>query len=171
MLSSTEGMIISKSNHTPTLKQLLVNPVQMLAFGFGSGLAKKAPGTMGTIAAIPLYYVLIQYFEPAYLVVLIVVSVSGIWICGKAATEIGVHDHGGIVWDEIAGYLLTMYWVSFSWQNLIIGFILFRLFDILKPWPISWLDRHVDGGFGIMIDDVLAGLMAAACLVVISNFI
>jgi len=151
-------------NKTPTFKQLLANPVHMLAFGFGSGLAKKAPGTMGTLAALPMYYVLMQYFAAAYLPVLLVVSVVGIWICGKAADDIGVHDHGGIVWDEIAGYLLTMYWVAFSWQNMLLGFVLFRLFDILKPWPISWLDRHVEGGFGIMVDDILAGLMAAGCL-------
>jgi len=158
-------------NKTPTFKQLLENPVHMLAFGFGSGLAKKAPGTMGTLAALPMYYILIQFFTAAYLPVLLVVSVAGIWICGKAADDIGVHDHGGIVWDEIAGYLLTMYWVAFSWQNMVLGFVLFRLFDILKPWPISWLDRHVEGGFGIMVDDILAGLMAAGCLQLIVLFI
>lgn len=152
------------ANNTPTFKQLLANPVQMLAFGFGSGLAKKAPGTMGTLAALPMYYALMQFSVEAYLVILVLVSVSGIWICGKAAEQIGVHDHGGIVWDEIAGYLLTMYWVAFSWQNMLLGFVLFRLFDILKPWPINWLDRYVEGGFGIMVDDLLAGLMAAACL-------
>jgi len=149
---------------TPSFKQLLVNPVQMLAFGFGSGLAKKAPGTMGTLAAIPMYYCLIQFFESWYLAVLVLTAVLGIWICGKAAKDIGVHDHGGIVWDEIVGYLLTMYWVPFSWQNVVLGFVFFRLFDILKPWPINWLDRHVSGGVGIMLDDVVAALMAAACL-------
>ncbi|MFT6624662.1 MAG: phosphatidylglycerophosphatase A [Cycloclasticus sp.] len=149
---------------TPSFKQLLVSPVQMLAFGFGSGLAKKAPGTMGTLAAIPMYYCLIRFFESWYLAVLVLTAVLGIWICGKAAKDIGVHDHGGIVWDEIVGYLLTMYWVPFSWQNVILGFVFFRLFDILKPWPINWLDRHVSGGVGIMLDDVVAALMAAACL-------
>jgi phosphatidylglycerophosphatase A len=94
----------------------------------------------------------------------VLTAVLGIWICGKAAKDIGVHDHGGIVWDEIVGYLLTMYWVPFSWQNVILGFVFFRLFDILKPWPINWLDRHVSGGVGIMLDDVVAALMAAACL-------
>ena len=152
------------SSKTPSFKQLLSNPVQMLAFGFGSGLSKKAPGTMGTLVAIPFYYYLSQSFEYLYLPVLVLVIVSGVWICGKAANDIGVHDHGGIVWDEIAGYLLTMYWVSFSWQNVIFGFILFRLFDIAKPWPINWLDSKVKGGFGIMVDDLLAGLMSAACL-------
>lgn len=159
------------NNNTPTFKQLLANPVQMLAFGFGSGLAKKAPGTMGTLAAVPMYYGLVNQSEAVYLVVMLLVIISGVWICGKASEEIGVHDHGGIVWDEIAGYILTMYWVPFSWQNMLLGFVLFRLFDILKPWPIGWLDRHVEGGFGIMVDDVLAGLMAAGCLYVILSFI
>lgn len=159
------------SKNTPTFKQLLANPVQMLAFGFGSGLAKKAPGTMGTLAAVPMYYSLVQLSEAAYLTVMLLVIVSGVWICGKASEDIGVHDHGGIVWDEIAGYLLTMYWAMFSWQNMILGFVLFRLFDILKPWPINWLDRRVEGGFGIMVDDLLAAVMAAACLHFISSFI
>ncbi|HIF17610.1 MAG TPA: phosphatidylglycerophosphatase A [Cycloclasticus sp.] len=159
------------SNHTPTFKQLLSNPVQMLAFGFGSGLAKKAPGTMGTLVAVPMYYGLAQFSEGTYLLIMLLVIVSGVWICGKASEDIGVHDHGGIVWDEIAGYLLTMYWVTFSWQNMALGFVLFRLFDILKPWPINWLDRHVEGGFGIMVDDLLAALMAAACLYFIAPFI
>ncbi|MBV1912588.1 MAG: phosphatidylglycerophosphatase A [Cycloclasticus sp.] len=157
-------MIILMSNKTPSLKQLLINPVQLLAFGFGSGLSKKAPGTMGTLLAIPFYYCLIQFYADFYLPVLLLVVISGIWICGKAAEDIGVHDHGGIVWDEIAGYLLTMYWVGFSWQNVLIGFVLFRIFDIAKPWPINWLDKKVKGGFGIMVDDLLAGLMSAACL-------
>jgi len=152
------------SDKTPSFKQLLASPVQLLAFGFGSGLSKKAPGTMGTLATIPLYYCLIQFCADFYLPVLLVVVISGVWICGKAAEEIGVHDHGGIVWDEVAGYLLTMYWVTFSWQNVLIGFVFFRLFDIAKPWPINWLDSKVKGGFGIMVDDLLAGLMAAACL-------
>jgi len=151
-------------NKNPTFKQLLMNPVQMLAFGFGSGLAKKAPGTMGTLVAIPIYYSMVMFMADYYLPILLLVCVLGIWICGQAAKELGVHDHGGIVWDEIAGYLLTMYWVGFSWQNMLMGFILFRLFDILKPWPISWIDKKVAGGFGIMLDDLIAALMAAACL-------
>lgn len=159
------------STKLPTFKQLLVNPVHMLAFGFGSGLVKKAPGTMGTLAAIPLYYLLIQYANDLYLPILLLVTVSGFWICGKAADDIGVHDHGGIVWDEIAGYLLTMYWVAFSWENIVLGFIFFRIFDILKPWPINWLDKKVGGGFGIMVDDLVAGLMAAGLLYVTALFL
>lgn len=151
-------------NKTPTFNQLVRHPVQMLAFGFGSGLATKAPGTMGTLVAIPIYYGLMMFDDGVYLSALLIVMLAGIWICGKTADDIGVHDHGGIVWDEIAGYLLTMYWATFNWQNVVLGFVLFRLFDIAKPWPISWVDKKVDGGLGIMLDDVLAALMAAACL-------
>jgi len=159
------------TNKTPTFRQLLTNPVHLLAFGFGSGLAKKGPGTAGTLLAVPVYYGLFQMGENVYLASLVIISLVGIWICGKTAEDIGVHDHGGIVWDEIAGFLLTMLWVSFSWLNVLLGFIYFRLFDILKPWPINLLDRHVKGGFGIMVDDILAGLMAALCLYLTNHFI
>ncbi|MBQ0721679.1 MAG: phosphatidylglycerophosphatase A [Cycloclasticus sp.] len=158
-------------NKTPSFKQLLKHPVHFLAFGFGSGLAKKAPGTFGTLAAIPMYYILVQYLPNWYLELMLVVIVTGVWLCGKTAKDIGVHDHGGIVWDEIAGFLLTLYWVTFSWQNVLLGFVLFRFFDIVKPWPIGWLDRKVDGGLGIMVDDLVAGLMAAACLQLIVQFV
>ena len=152
------------SANTPTFKALLQNPTHLLAFGFGSGLSKKAPGTVGTLAAIPLYYAMLALPTPAYLVILIIICIAGVWICGKTADDIGVHDHGGIVWDEFAGFLLTMYWVQESWQATIAGFILFRVFDIFKPWPINRIDRELKGGLGIMVDDLIAGLMAALCL-------
>jgi len=156
---------------TPTFKQLLQNPIHLLAFGFGSGLSKKAPGTMGTLAAIPLYYAMLALPAPAYLVILIIICIAGVWICGKTADDIGVHDHGGIVWDEFAGFLLTMYWVQESWQATIAGFILFRIFDIFKPWPINRIDRELRGGLGIMVDDLVAGLMAALCLYGLSQLL
>jgi phosphatidylglycerophosphatase A len=143
----------------------LLNPVHFLAFGFGSGLAAKMPGTFGTLAALPLV-VLLSHFSSfsVYLIATILVCVFGIWICGKTAEDMGVHDDSSIVWDEVAGMLITMLAVPLSWQTVLVGFMLFRFFDILKPWPISYLDKHVHGGFGIMIDDVLAGLFAVACL-------
>lgn len=152
------------SARTPSFSALWRNPVHLLAFGFGSGLAKKAPGTVGTLAAIPLYYAMLGLPSFGYLAVLLFVCITGIWICGKTADDIGVHDHGGIVWDEFAGFLLTMYWVDVSWQATVAGFILFRLFDIFKPWPINRIDRELKGGLGIMVDDLVAGLMAALCL-------
>ena len=153
-----------------TPKQILSDPVLFLAFGFGSGMSKKAPGTMGTLAAIPVYWLFAQTNSVVYALLMLVVSVIGIWICGIAADKLGEHDFGGIVWDEIAGYLITMCLVPLTWQTIIVGFILFRIFDILKPWPISWLDRYVQGGFGIMIDDVLAGIFAGALLLLAFNW-
>jgi len=93
--------------------------------------------------------------------------VAGVWICDAAAKKLGVHDFGGIVWDEIAGFLITMWWVPFSWYAVFLGFVFFRVFDILKPWPINWIDRKVDGGLGIMLDDVIAGIMAAGVVWII----
>ena len=143
----------------------LLNPVHFLALGFGSGLAAKMPGTFGTLAALPLVVLLSHYASfSVYLIVTILVSIVGIWICGKTAQDMGQHDDSSIVWDEIAGMMITMLAVPLTWQTLLVGFVLFRFFDILKPWPISYLDKHVHGGFGIMIDDVLAGLFALACI-------
>jgi phosphatidylglycerophosphatase A len=147
-------------NSRLTASEIIKDPVLLLAFGFGSGLSRKMPGTLGTIAAIPLYLALLQSNDPVYLLATLVSVGAGIWICDRAAKKLEVHDFGGIVWDEIAGFLITMYGIAFSWQSLLAGFALFRLFDIFKPWPISWLDKHVEGGFGIMIDDVVAGLLA-----------
>ena len=151
-----------------TAREILTDPVLCLAFGFGSGLAKKAPGTFGTLAAVPIYIALVQTNNWLYSIATMLCSVLGIWICGIAADKLGEHDFGGIVWDEIAGFLITMWFVAFSWQNLMLGFVLFRIFDIFKPWPIKWIDQKISGGFGIMLDDVIAGLMAGTVLVLIN---
>ncbi len=151
--------------HKFTPKQIMTDPVLFLAFGFGSGLAKKAPGTFGTLAAVPLYLPLAQTGQMTYWVVTVLASLLGIWICGKAAEKLGEHDFCGIVWDEIAGLLVTLAFVPFSWQALLAGFVLFRFFDIVKPWPIRWIDQKVSGGLGIMLDDIIAGLFAAGVMV------
>lgn len=153
---------LGKNNLTP--RQILSDPVLFLAFGFGSGLAKKAPGTFGTLAAIPVYYLFAQTDIIFYSLLTVMVTVTGIWICGIAAEKLDEHDFGGIVWDEIAGYLITMWLVPFSWKAVVLGFVLFRIFDIVKPWPIKWIDRKVQGGFGIMLDDVLAAVFAGVLL-------
>ena len=140
------------------------NPVHFLAFGLGSGAAPRAPGTAGTLAALLLYLVLPAMSPFVYAVFLLSGFLLGVWICGKTARDIGVHDHGGIVWDEFIGFWLTMFLAPPGLFWLLSGFVLFRVFDIVKPWPIRWFDRHVHGGFGIMIDDVLAGVMAWICL-------
>ena len=140
------------------------NPVHFCALGFGSGLIPLMPGTFGSLAAIPL----ILLFAPAGNVIFITATIlsciAGVYFCGKTATDMGVHDHGSIVWDEVAGMLLTFLFVPLSISTLIAGFVLFRIFDILKPWPIGPVDKTVHGGLGIMLDDILAGIMACVCL-------
>jgi phosphatidylglycerophosphatase A len=149
----------------------LRDPAHFIAFGFGSGLAPQAPGTFGTLAAVPLYLLLVQLPWPAYLAAVLLVTLLGIWACGVSARKLGVHDHNGIVWDEVAGFLLTMAVVAPTLANVIAGFALFRFFDIVKPWPIRWLDRHVHGGLGIMADDLLAAVYAAICLLGLSRLL
>lgn len=140
------------------------NPVHLLAFGFGSGAAPRAPGTAGTLLAVLLYLPMASLSWPVYLLVIVTTGLAGIWLCGKTAREMGVHDHGGIVWDEFVGFWITMFLAPPGWLWILFGFVLFRLLDILKPWPIKWIDKHVGGGIGIMLDDVLAGIMAALCI-------
>ncbi len=146
----------------PSAKLVFSNPVHFLAFGFGSGLAPFAPGTFGTLAAVPLYLLLAPLSLPLYLVVVGLAFVAGIWICGKAGDALGVHDHGGIVWDEFVGLWITMIAAPAGWVWIALGFLLFRLFDIWKPWPIRWADQQLGGGLGVMLDDVIAGLYALA---------
>jgi len=145
------------------------NPIHVAAFGFGSGLSPVMPGTCGTVVAVPLVVLMGLLPNWAYLLITLLAFVVGIYICGKTAVDLGVHDYGGIVWDEIVGYAVTLFFVPIHWLTLLLGFLLFRLFDIWKPWPIGWCDRKVSGGLGIMLDDVIAGLMAAVCLVCISS--
>jgi phosphatidylglycerophosphatase A len=109
----------------------------------------------------------VQLPQAAYILVVVLAAIIGISICGVAAERLGVHDHGGIVWDEFVGLWIAMAFLPPTYVSLALGFVLFRLFDIIKPWPISWLDKHVGGGLGIMIDDVVAGLAAGVCGLVI----
>ncbi|MGH8549690.1 MAG: phosphatidylglycerophosphatase A family protein [Methylococcales bacterium] len=136
------------------------DPVLLIAFGFGSGLSPKAPGTCGTLAAIPLYLLLQALGLIPYLALVGLAGIAGVWICSTASRKLGVHDHQGIVWDEIVGYWISMAGIPVSVQTLLAGFLLFRFFDILKPWPIKTIDRSVEGGLGIMLDDVAAGVFA-----------
>lgn len=138
----------------------LLNPVHFLALGFGSGLAPFMPGTFGTVAAIPVFLLLCSLSITWYLLATVVVCVVGIWLCEKTANDMQTHDHPAIVWDEVAGFLITMIAVPVNWTTVVAGFVLFRVFDILKPWPISVLDQRVSGGLGIMVDDIVAGAFA-----------
>ena len=130
----------------------------------GSGLAPVAPGTFGTLVALPLYWFLAVLPLEIYVAVVLAASLLGIWICGRASRSLQAEDHPGVVWDEICGYLIAMCAVPRSWQWMLAGFVLFRAFDIVKPWPIRAADRHVGGGFGIMLDDIIAGLFTLIVL-------
>ena len=142
--------------------------------GFGSGLAPKAPGTFGSAFAllfIPAWLAL-GFFNSVLIIVLM--SLLGIYLCGRTAELMGVHDDGRIVWDEFAGqsisFLPLVYLGQMNWLWVLIGFALFRLFDVWKPWPIRVVDRRVHGGFGIMLDDLIAGLWAALCIFLIQFY-
>lgn len=148
--------------------QVLSSPTHFLAFGFGAGLAPIGPGTFGTLVAIPIYLLMQPLSLAWYLLLVALISVFGIWLCGASATKLGLKDPGGIVWDEIAGFLVTMTLAPQGWQWIAIGFVLFRIFDIWKPWPILRIDQKVEGGLGIMLDDIIAGLYALIVLQVLA---
>ncbi len=138
-------------------------PVYFIAFGFGTGLSTLAPGTIGTLAALPIY-ALIYHLPPLfYGIICLLLFIGGVPLCGKVANDIGIDDYKGIVWDEVVGFLITLFLVPISMGTLIAGFLLFRLFDVVKPQPIRWIDKHVKGGLGIMLDDLLAAI--PACLI------
>jgi phosphatidylglycerophosphatase A len=143
------------------------DPVHFIAFGFGTGLAPIAPGTFGSLPGVLLFWLTMDlgiYIQAGIAVALIV---AGVWICGESARRIGVHDHGGIVWDEIAGMYLTLFVAPATPIGFAGAFVLFRLTDIVKPWPIRDLDHRIHGGLGIMLDDLVAALYAALLLVLV----
>lgn len=130
----------------------------LLALGFGAGLAPRAPGTFGTLVGIPLVLLGQQLGTLYFALLLLLGFVLGVWVCRRVGARLGASDHAAIVWDEIIGFGLAMLLAPPGWPWLLLGFAVFRLFDILKPWPISWADRRVKGGLGVMLDDLLAGL-------------
>ncbi len=154
-------------------RALLATPAGWLACGFGSGLAPVAQGTFGSLAALLPWLLLRELSLPVYLAVLLIGFVAGVWACNVAGRALGVDDHRSLVWDEFIGQWIALVPLlvpallpasGFQWWMLAAGFALFRLFDVWKPWPISWLDRRVKGGMGVMIDDVVAGIFAAIVL-------
>jgi phosphatidylglycerophosphatase A len=135
-----------------------------LAFGFGAGKAPVAPGTFGTLVGIAAYLLLQPLSALIYAVTVLALFALGVWLCQVTEQDLKVHDHPGIVWDEIVGYLITMFMAPAGWIWIVAGFFLFRLFDIWKPFPIRQLERRIQGGFGNMLDDALAGLYSLAAL-------
>lgn len=145
---------------SPVSPSVWTNPWHNLAFGLGSGTLPKAPGTWGSLVALA-FVPLLQALSPwLYGALLVVAAVFGCWLCGKVARDLGVHDHEGIVWDEFVGIWITLFLAPPGLGWLLLGFVAFRVLDIAKPWPIRWADRHVEGGLGIMLDDLLAGIGA-----------
>jgi phosphatidylglycerophosphatase A len=145
-------------------KTVLTDPVHILAFGFGTGLSPVAPGTVGSLVGVLFAWFTLDLSLPLQLAVAAALSLSGIWICGESARRIGVHDHGGIVWDEIAGMYITLLAAPPTIVGWLLAFLLFRAFDIAKPWPIRDLDHRLGGGLGIMLDDLAAALYALILL-------
>ena len=163
MTTSPDG---SAATSRPTVRHL-AQPVHLLALGFGSGLAPVAPGTFGSLVGLAFALALAPLGLAWNLLAVLVATVAGIWICGESARRLGVHDHPAIVWDEVAGMMIAMLAAPDAWWGAPAAFVLFRIFDIAKPWPIREIDHGMGGGAGIMLDDVLAGLFAALGLLLI----
>jgi len=150
----------------PDFGFLFAHPAHLIAFGFGAGLAPRAPGTVGTLLGLPLFWAIIAIApdRPRQILLLIAAFLVGVWACARAGRALGVPDHGGIVWDEIVAFALVLVFTPAAWGWVAIAFALFRLFDILKPWPIRLADRRLKNGFGVMFDDLLAAGYAIAAL-------
>jgi phosphatidylglycerophosphatase A len=150
----------------PDLRFVLAHPAHLLAFGFGSGLAPKAPGTVGTVLGLPLFWLIVAAVPdlPNQLILVVAAFLFGVWACARTGRALGVADHGGMVWDEIVAFALVLLFTPAGWGWTALAFVLFRVFDIAKPWPIRIADRRLKNGFGVMFDDLLAALYAVAAL-------
>lgn len=142
-----------------------------MALGFGSGLSPRAPGTAGSILALVLLWLVGVEFANWHWLLALAASLLGIPICAYCSKALGGADHKAIVWDEFAGAWLAVMFLPFNLYWWLAAFVLFRLFDIAKPWPVGWADKHVHGGLGIMLDDILAGLITAAILFLLEHFL
>ncbi|WP_294910963.1 phosphatidylglycerophosphatase A [Tatumella sp. UBA2305] len=165
-------MTILAENRQQILSRIhLSNPWHLLATGFGSGLSPVVPGTIGSLAALPFWYLLILLPEDLYYLVVLAGICLGVYLCHRTAKDMGVHDHGSIVWDEFIGMWITLMAIpNHHWQWVAAGFIVFRILDMWKPWPIRWFDRNVSGGMGIMIDDIVAGILSAVILYAVGYY-
>lgn len=154
-------------NTRPDFTFVANHPAHFVAFGFGSGLAPIAPGTAGTLLAIPTYWLIKPYYSDFEFLLLIVAAfVLGIWACSRTGRDLGIADYGGMVWDEIVAFWLVLLIVpgEFLWQ--LAAFVLFRIFDIVKPQPIRFFDATLKGGFGVMFDDLIAAFYALLVLAI-----
>ncbi|MFN3593839.1 MAG: phosphatidylglycerophosphatase A [Thiobacillaceae bacterium] len=143
---------------------LRAHPAYFLALGFGAGLVPRAPGTVGTLAAFPLYWALVGLPSSAYWLLVGLGFLVGVWACARTAQALDEPDPGSVVWDEIVAFLVVLPFAAAGLWGMLTAFVLFRLFDILKPFPIGWLERRLGGGIGIMLDDLIAAFYAILCL-------
>ena len=149
----------------PTLRFLVSHPAHFIALGFGAGLSPVAPGTFGTLVALPLAAVLRAYAsDAAYLGAVVVAFAVGVWAADRTGRDLGVGDHGAIVWDEVVAFLAVLFFVGADPIREVFAFLLFRLFDIVKPPPAHFIDREWHGGFGVMADDIVAAFYALLVL-------
>jgi phosphatidylglycerophosphatase A len=148
-------------------KVVLTDPVHLLAFGFGLGLSPVAPGTVGTLLGVLVAWMALNLGFYAQIGIAVGLVVAGVWICDNSSRRIGQHDPGGIVWDEIAAMYIVLLFAPVTIAAWILAFVLFRFFDIVKPWPIRDLDHSIRGGLGIMLDDLVAALYAVILLVLL----
>jgi phosphatidylglycerophosphatase A len=161
---------LHKRDRIPVPVAALRDPVHLLALGFGSGLAPVAPGTFGSVVGLVFGLATLHLGWWFALGAAVVVTIAGVWICGESARRLGVHDHPAIVWDEVAGMMIVLLAAPASWAGIALAFGLFRLLDVWKPWPIRQIDHGMRGGLGIMLDDVMAALMAVALLALLKTY-
>jgi phosphatidylglycerophosphatase A len=165
---TTSGELLVK----PSWRFLFSHPAHLLSFGFGSGLARKAPGTFGTLVAFPMYWFLAERLSDAmFILVLIWAFAIGVWVCDITGKVLGVADYGGIVWDEVVAFMVVLFFTPPGWEWSLLAFALFRFFDIVKPPPVRYFDSNWHGGLGVMFDDLLAAGYTLMCLAIIKSML
>lgn len=151
-------------------RSIWTRPTHFIACAFGLGALPWMPGTWATLGAIPIIFLLKQFPDWVYVTVTLAMIFLGIYVCGVANRDFGTEDHPACAWDEMASFPLVMIGISPTGLHLVLAVVLFRFFDILKPGPIGWIDRHIHGGLGVMLDDVVAALCALAVLQIWVHF-
>jgi phosphatidylglycerophosphatase A len=152
-------------------KTIWTNPIHFIACAFGFGALPWAPGTWATLATIPIIIALKHFPDWVYLLITFAMILAGIYVCGVTNRDFGTEDHPACAWDEMASFPLVMFIVPLTFWHVVIAVVLFRFFDILKPWPIRWLDRHIHGGLGVMLDDVVAAIFSWLIMQIVIRFI
>lgn len=151
------------------LDTVFKNPIHCIACGFGIGLL-PAPGTFGTLFGLFIAWLIHPLPIVAYVVIVILLNLLGIWLCGRTNHDFGTEDHPAAVFDEIAAFPIVMIGIPFHWYYVLLGFVLFRFFDIFKPGPIGWIEKKVTGGVGVMLDDIAAALASLVILWIVFYF-